>query len=202
MSKRIKPVMGHHAKSYIGKIKSDADADIADLGSNPDTPRRDLRLIYCELDVGDVREAADFIEENTNPYTCMTEQQATNIRDKILILDDDISIHVAAWSLIPIINSFRLDCENCLKKNCLYRSLQAPYEEVMTRADPELKEVKDVNFSVRTSGILCSAGIITLGDLRDFSKAELLKLKNFGLKSLKEVRTVLAKHGLLLNKDA
>ncbi len=60
------------------------------------------------------------------------------------------------------------------------------------------KKVKDLNFSVRTYNCLRKVNIITLGELISHSDAELMAIKNFGRKSLVEVREKMSEMGLLL----
>ena len=60
-----------------------------------------------------------------------------------------------------------------------------------------IKEVMDINvtdfeFSVRCTNCLRNMGIKTLADLTKHSKEEILKIRNFGQRSLKEVDIKLA----------
>lgn len=61
--------------------------------------------------------------------------------------------------------------------------------------------IKDLEFSVRSRNCLKKAGINTLGDLVMKKTTELLEIKNFGKKSLKEVREKLAQFSLQLPGD-
>lgn len=61
--------------------------------------------------------------------------------------------------------------------------------------------IKDLEFSVRSRNCLKKAGINTLGDLVMKKTTELLEIKNFGKKSLKEVREKLAQFNLQLPGD-
>ena len=47
------------------------------------------------------------------------------------------------------------------------------------------------NFSIRTQSLLLNAGISSLEELSQYTAAELLKFRNFGYKSLKEVEPYL-----------
>lgn len=58
--------------------------------------------------------------------------------------------------------------------------------------------VEELEFSIRTANCLQNAGIRTVGQLAQRTHAELLKTKNFGRKSLKEVIEMLASMGLTL----
>ena len=61
--------------------------------------------------------------------------------------------------------------------------------------------IKDLEFSVRSRNCLKKAGIQTLGELVAKKTSELLEIKNFGKKSLKEVREKLAQFNLSLPDD-
>ncbi len=61
--------------------------------------------------------------------------------------------------------------------------------------------IKDLEFSVRSRNCLKKAGIQTLGELVNKKVSELLEIKNFGKKSLKEVREKLSQFNLGLPDD-
>ena len=68
---------------------------------------------------------------------------------------------------------------------------------------PELNEnlfrnVDELELSVRASNCLKTANIRTIADLVQKSEGELLKTKNFGKKSLNEIKTILGEMGLHL----
>jgi DNA-directed RNA polymerase subunit alpha len=81
-----------------------------------------------------------------------------------------------------------------------------PVEETMEREDRPRLEVNDnlfrnvdeLELSVRASNCLKTANIRTIADLVQKSEAELLKTKNFGKKSLNEIKTILGEMGLSL----
>ena len=61
-----------------------------------------------------------------------------------------------------------------------------------------LKPVDELELSVRSFNCLQNAGIKYIGDLVQKSEAEMLKTKNFGRKSLKEIKELLSEMGLEL----
>ena len=77
-----------------------------------------------------------------------------------------------------------------------------------TAADPPKEEAKlnenlfrsvdELELSVRSANCLQQANIKTIGDLVQRTEAEMLKTKNFGRKSLKEIKEILAEMGLSL----
>jgi len=60
------------------------------------------------------------------------------------------------------------------------------------------RSVDELELSVRSYNCLKNANISTLGDLVQRSEAEMLKTKNFGRKSLTEIKETLAQMGLSL----
>src|SRR5512142_1336816 len=62
----------------------------------------------------------------------------------------------------------------------------------------EVKPVEEQELSVRSANCLQNANIKTIGDLVLKTEAEMLKTKNFGRKSLKEIKEILAEMGLSL----
>ena len=63
------------------------------------------------------------------------------------------------------------------------------------------RRIKDLGFSVRTFNCLRKVGISTVGELVAHSESELIAIKNFGRKSLTEVKEKLDELGILL-RDA
>ena len=59
-----------------------------------------------------------------------------------------------------------------------------------------LRHVDDLELSVRSANCLKNAGITTIGELLQKTEAEMLKTKNFGRKSLNEIKEILAEAGL------
>ena len=65
----------------------------------------------------------------------------------------------------------------------------------------DARPVEELELSVRSANCLENAGIRTIGELRQRSEAELLITKNFGRRSLKEIREVLGGIGMTLRKE-
>ncbi len=63
------------------------------------------------------------------------------------------------------------------------------------------KSVDELELSVRSANCLKKANIRFIGELVQKSEAELLKTKNFGRKSLKEIKEIVTDLGLELGKD-
>ncbi len=85
---------------------------------------------------------------------------------------------------------------------------EAPEEELdfPTTEDERLldqlgRSVDELELSVRSYNCLKNADIKTIGDLVTKSEGEMLKTKNFGRKSLNEIKDILAEMGLSLGMD-
>jgi DNA-directed RNA polymerase subunit alpha len=81
----------------------------------------------------------------------------------------------------------------------------APVEEEVERDEAQprtelndnlFRNVDELELSVRASNCLKTANIRTIADLVQKSESELLKTKNFGKKSLNEIKTILGEMGL------
>jgi DNA-directed RNA polymerase subunit alpha len=75
--------------------------------------------------------------------------------------------------------------------------LDAPREEAKLNENL-FRSVDELELSVRSANCLQQANIRTIGDLVQKTEAEMLKTKNFGRKSLKEIKELLAEMGLSL----
>jgi len=74
-------------------------------------------------------------------------------------------------------------------------------EEVLNIRKLLLKNVEDLELTVRASNCIKEARIRTIGELVSKTEAEMLKYKNFGKKSLNELAAVLKLHGLEFGMD-
>ncbi len=64
--------------------------------------------------------------------------------------------------------------------------------------DDSATHIEDLDLSVRSNNCLKRAGITTLHDLLQYSEEEIMKLKNFGSKSLDEIKEKLGERGKAL----
>ena len=86
---------------------------------------------------------------------------------------------------------------------------EEPMEEEREEVDEELEKLKELlarsveelELSVRSSNCLRRANIKTLGDLVGRSEQDMLKYRNFGKQSLKEIGEILVGMGLFLGMD-
>jgi DNA-directed RNA polymerase subunit alpha len=93
------------------------------------------------------------------------------------------------------------------QKICNFEEEPGYLEEI--ELDPKLDEmdkllnlpVKELELTVRSANCLEAAEIETLGDLVAKNEPEMLKYRNFGKKSLEEIKNLLAKFNLSLGMD-
>ena len=86
---------------------------------------------------------------------------------------------------------------------CRFPTGSSPRKTRRRRSSLELNEnlfrsVDELELSVRAYNCLKTANIRTIADLVQKSEAELLKTKNFGKKSLNEIKTILGEMDLSL----
>ncbi len=62
-------------------------------------------------------------------------------------------------------------------------------------------KIEDLKLGIRTQNCLTAADIRTLGDLVQYNKSDLLKLRNFGQKSMKDLEKVVENLGLTFGMD-
>ena len=80
-----------------------------------------------------------------------------------------------------------------------YEPLDEPVSEEQEKLNENLdKSVDELELSVRSANCLQNANIRYIGELVQRTEAEILKTKNFGRKSLKEIKEILAEMGLSL----
>ena len=76
---------------------------------------------------------------------------------------------------------------------------EAPVSEEQQKLNENLwKSVDELELSVRSANCLQNANIRYIGELVQRTESEMLKTKNFGRKSLKEIKEILAEMGLTL----
>ena len=73
---------------------------------------------------------------------------------------------------------------------------QETEEEIGNINEVLLRHVEDLELSVRSANCLKNAGINSIGELVQKTEAEMLKTKNFGRKSLSEIKDILTEYGL------
>jgi DNA-directed RNA polymerase subunit alpha len=79
----------------------------------------------------------------------------------------------------------------------LPETAEEPAERAMSQMNEVLnRSVEELELSVRSYNCLKNANIQTIGDLVQKTEAEMLRTKNFGRKSLNEIKEILGSLGL------
>lgn len=114
--------------------------------------------------------------------------------DKLQIKLQELEGEIARYKEIsPILTSLLSVLEEQQRKKTI--------EEVEKIAPLLKKSIEELEFSIRTSNCLRDANIKTLADLCSHTENELLMMKNFGRKSLWEIKEKLAELGLSPKKS-
>jgi len=88
------------------------------------------------------------------------------------------------------------------KKDELIYQLNHPEEIIIDiKDDYDLKELYKLNLSVRTYNCLSRGGYKTLGELRDVSYDDLMRVRSLGKKSIKEIESMLKEYGIRIKGD-
>lgn len=88
------------------------------------------------------------------------------------------------------------------RKLSLFTNIEPPSKTEVVVAGPEAElletPIEDLQLSVRSLNCLKRAGIRTIGELLTYSEEDVMKLKNFGQKSLDEIKDKLVERNLSL----
>lgn len=113
----------------------------------------------------------------------------------------------------------RLENENAELKSILVKFTEAITAQLKNRTDEVIPKdsdvasyvkayqsrrirIEDLNLSVRCAGVLIRGeGLKTLGQLCRYTESDLLRLPNFGRRSLNEIKEILYAHGLSLKPN-
>ena len=144
-----------------------------------------------------------------NPDVCMTEAQRAYLEQLLLGCEQDRDEVLAEF--LPLVNSFRLDCENCLRENCEMRDPDVPVEQVRARISRRLMAgpgpheglwtIYELDFSHETCDFLHAADLTTLDDICKASAEDILGLPDASRKHLEEIERILSECGLSLKSS-
>ena len=123
--------------------------------------------------------------------------------------DGDVEVLDKNIYIATVSEGGKLEMEMRLKRGRGYVSADKNFEEELeadTRGEekPQIKNenlnrsVEELELSVRSYNCLKNANIQTIGELVQKTEADMLKTKNFGRKSLNEIKEILAQMGLSL----
>jgi len=127
-------------------------------------------------------------------------EQKTDFEKLIFEITTDGSVHpkeALKKAAKVLIHHFILFSEERITMNVDEISLSEEFDETSLRIRQLLKQkLIDMDLSVRALNCLKSADIETMGDLVAIHKNDLLKLRNFGRKSLTELEELVKSRGL------
>ncbi len=93
-------------------------------------------------------------------------------------------------------------CANCGKQLPVRQQSALPLETVVPEMYVTLNQlIDDMELSVRSANCLQNNNIRYVGELVRMSEIDLLKIKNFGRRSFKEIKDALAERGLTISMD-
>jgi DNA-directed RNA polymerase subunit alpha len=118
---------------------------------------------------------------------------------------DKLNLEIWTDGTIPPVDALAYAAKILKEQLTIFINFEEPVEaappiaEEPTPLNPNLfKSVDELELSVRSANCLQNANIRLIGELVQRSEAEMLKTKNFGRKSLNEIKEVLASMGLEL----
>jgi DNA-directed RNA polymerase subunit alpha len=118
---------------------------------------------------------------------------------------DKLNLEVWTNGTIPPVDALAYAAKILKEQLAIFINFEEPIESIQPIAEepvplnPNLfKSVDELELSVRSANCLQNANIRLIGELVQRTEAEMLKTKNFGRKSLNEIKEVLASMGLEL----
>src|SRR5262249_31531657 len=118
---------------------------------------------------------------------------------------DRLSLEIWTDNTITPKNALTYAAKILKEQLAIFINFKKPIESLLPLADeptpvnPNLfRSVDELELSVRSANCLQNANIRLIGELVQRSESEMLKTKNFGRKSLNEIKKVLASIGLSL----
>ena len=142
------------------------------------------------------------VKFSVEPYRV---QQKTDYDKLVLEITTDGSIHpkdaLKEAAKILIYHFMLFSDEKITLDNNDLDATEEFDEEILRMRQLLTTKLTDMNLSVRALNCLKAAEVDTLGDLVKFQKADLLKFRNFGKKSLTELDDLLERHGLSFGTD-
>jgi DNA-directed RNA polymerase subunit alpha len=205
-----------------GDIKVDAEVEVLNPDLHIATLNRDGDLrMEVEINSGRGYVSADLHSQTDRPigvipidsvFSPVTKVnynvEATRLGQRI----DYDKLTVEVWTDRSILPSDAVAMAASILKD--HFSLFIHFEERIVHEEPEdvdveivkvrkmlEKPVDELELSVRSSNCLRAAEIKTIGDLVQKSEPEMLKYRNFGRKSLKEIQDILGEMGLGFGMD-
>src|ERR1700744_3721544 len=165
-------------RGYISADKN-FDSDLG-IGFIPvDSVHSPVRKVNYTVEAARLGQITDYDKLTLEVWTNGTVLPADSIGLAAKLLKDHMSIFI----------NFEEEIET---------EAQAEEGRTLLRNDNLNRSVEELELSVRSYNCLKNANIQTIGELVQKTEAEMLKTKNFGRKSLNEIKEILAQMGLSL----
>ena len=171
-------------RGYVPASEHKGDDD--DIGLIPldssFSPIRNVRYYVENARVGQQTDYDRLIMEVTSNGT-VTPEEAISFAARIL--RDHLAMFIRAEEELVAVQEAAEEAEEI-----------SPMAEIEEKLD---KSIEELELSVRSYNCLEAAGIKTIRDLVQKSEQEMLKYRNFGRKSLSEIKNILSEMGLSFN---
>ncbi len=132
-------------------------------------------------------------------------EQKTDYEKLIMEITTDRTIHpreALKQAASILISHFELFTDDTIEEEIKEEEPQSGFDEKTLRIRQLLKtELSEFDLSVRALNCLKSADVVTMGDLVQHTKSDLLKFRNFGKKSLVELEALLEELGIEFGMD-
>ncbi|KGN70219.1 DNA-directed RNA polymerase subunit alpha [Porphyromonas sp. COT-239 OH1446] len=132
-------------------------------------------------------------------------EQKTDYEKLILEITTDGSIHpqdALKESARILIEHFRLFSDETIEEEVVEQDANDDFDPDLLHMRQLLKSpLQELDLSVRALNCLNAAQVFTLGELVGYEKADLMKFRNFGKKSLDELQELLDKLNLTFGMD-
>ena len=161
--------------------------------------------IFCKDKAGNKNRSRIAIDSIYTPVTkCVYEVEKTRVEDNFDYDKLTIEVHtnnsIKPSNAISLASKFLIDHFNVISAlNSIISSQNYMYEPEEKIANKKLeKKIEELDLSVRSYNCLKRAGINTVGELTQKTSEEMMRVRNLGRKSLKEVIQKLHEIGLEL----
>lgn len=159
----------------------------------------DARQIAKEYDLTPER-TREIINKGIRKFWKLT-SYADIVAENNALKEERNNLHAALAHLTDANKELKIQCGHWDEDTAAIL-LEYPFtEEDKEKCEFLFREIKDFDFSTRTLNGLLRGNIENVGDMVRLTGRELLKLRNFGKKGLREIEDFVEEHGLCLGMD-
>lgn len=159
----------------------------------------DVRTVAKEYDLTPCR-IREIINKSINKFWKLT-SYSDIVAENAALKEERNNLHVALAHLTDANRELKVQCGHWDEDTAAIL-LECPItEEDVGKCEFLFRELREFDLTTRTLHGLMGGNIETVGDMVSLTGRELLKLRNFGKKSLREVEDFVEDHGLSLGMD-